>query len=304
MIKNFIYLDEPKLYSYSSQLFEGVTEFVLNEDQIVNEDSETSKQGVTSGRVIADVIRETSSTTSKKFLHDHSFNIFETELLKSGSLINVANDNLTYSEICASNKSFVRIRAQGKFVDIREIQYFLQNLNETTLSLIHLKFTEQIQYLEKLRSENSKSNEFKKIQSQLDKTINQAVANQENFLPEKVTKSLVQVLNLFGDDIIRFQQTLGGTLFSSCLNNEHLRDSLKSIYRKYSRKTAKDFIVLGAISNIGGKHKTKFSVPSENDNPLAHIYSLAENMYDLEQTFGGRAENEIIIEPIAIYTEL
>lgn len=36
MIKNFIYLDEEKLYSLSSQIFEGVTEYVLNRVILLN----------------------------------------------------------------------------------------------------------------------------------------------------------------------------------------------------------------------------------------------------------------------------
>jgi len=38
MIKNFIYLDEEKMYSLSSQLFEGVTEYVLHESSIENDE--------------------------------------------------------------------------------------------------------------------------------------------------------------------------------------------------------------------------------------------------------------------------
>lgn len=43
MIKNFIYLDEEKMYSLSSQLFEGITEYVLNESSSEQSDSEEQK---------------------------------------------------------------------------------------------------------------------------------------------------------------------------------------------------------------------------------------------------------------------
>lgn len=57
MIKNIIYLDEAKMYSMSSQIFEGVTEYVLNEVSSTHEDTEEQKGPVGSGRVLADAER-------------------------------------------------------------------------------------------------------------------------------------------------------------------------------------------------------------------------------------------------------
>lgn len=99
MIKNFIYLDEPKLYSFSSQLFEGVTEYVLNNEYLENSEDDKQKGTIASGRVIANVIREASSSTTKKFLHDHSFNLFEKELISSGKMLDVAEDRPSFIEL-------------------------------------------------------------------------------------------------------------------------------------------------------------------------------------------------------------
>lgn len=78
MIKNFIYLDEQKMYSLSSQIFEGITAFVLNESGNEGKDSESQKGPVGSGRTLANVIKSSSKSTEKNFsmiTHCHFLNV-------------------------------------------------------------------------------------------------------------------------------------------------------------------------------------------------------------------------------------
>jgi len=70
MIKNFVYLDVEKLHSLSSQVFEGVTEYVLNESSTESENSESQKGLVGSGRVLGDILRQSEKTSERKFLND------------------------------------------------------------------------------------------------------------------------------------------------------------------------------------------------------------------------------------------
>lgn len=65
MIKNFIYLDEEKMYSLSSQLFEGVTEYVLNESLSGKVESEEQKGSVGSGRILGDILRNSEKKQRK-----------------------------------------------------------------------------------------------------------------------------------------------------------------------------------------------------------------------------------------------
>ena len=77
MIKNFIYLDEEKMYSLSSQLFEGVTEYILNDSTSSTEGSEEQKGPVGSGKILGDILKNSERSTEKKFLNDYSYFIFE-----------------------------------------------------------------------------------------------------------------------------------------------------------------------------------------------------------------------------------
>jgi hypothetical protein len=66
MIKNIIYLDEQKMYSLSSQIFEGITEYILKENGSEDQNTESQKGPIASGKVLADVIRTNSKATEKK----------------------------------------------------------------------------------------------------------------------------------------------------------------------------------------------------------------------------------------------
>ncbi|MEZ8729078.1 hypothetical protein AB6D70_00725 [Vibrio splendidus] len=304
MIKNFIYLDEQKLYSFSSQLFEGVTEYYLDQ-QVVEESGEDTQKGkLTSGRVIANAIKEASSSTSKKFLHDYAFNLLEAELINSDLLIDVDSNSYTHSDICNSGKSFIRIRAKGKFVDLKEVQELFKNFNEIGDAIAKCQLTENYQELERLKAEKQTSNNVKQLQSEIDKTVRQIKINSELVLPTAVLNSVDTILEQFGDDIVRFKQALGDTEYSTCMSPDHFRDSIKAICRKYSRKTAKEFVVLGTISHSHETQDVEIEKLPDGATMLSHMVALAENMYDLEQIFGSKGDNEIIIEPIAVYTEL
>lgn len=304
MIKNFIYLDEPKLYSFSSQLFEGVTEYVLNQNNLEYKDEDTQKGKVASGRTIANVIKEASSSITKKFLHDHSFNLFEQELVQSNKILDITTDMLSYSDVCNTEKSFIRIRAKGNFVDLHEIKSLFSNFSKISEAIASLTFTEKIQKLEKAKAKKTNLPETKKQQSELDLKLNQYSAELSANMPKRSVNGFETIIENFGDDIIRFQQTVADAVYSTCLSEEHLREPLKNIYRKYSRKTAKEFIVIGFISHGDGTQPITIKDIPDGASMLQHMMGMAENLYDLEQKFGGKANNEIIIEPIAIYTEL
>ncbi|EKD9068581.1 hypothetical protein OS318_003021 [Vibrio vulnificus] len=303
MIKNFIYLDEAKLYSFSSQLFEGVTEYVLNEQQLNEESEKTSKESMTSSKVIADVIRETSKFTEKKFLHDHSYNLFEKELKNQKLLLDLNDSKYTYNDILNSGKSFVRIEAKGTFLDLKGLQEFFKHFNDISEALAILPLTEHLQTLERKKISDPKAPSTKTLQSKLDQLIRERKAELTG-IPKSSLSGFNTVLEHFGDDIIRLKQEYGDTAITSCLNSDFLRDSLTAIYRKYSRSTSKEFVVLGIISQCEPSPSPKLDECGKGANVFSHFENMGQHLYNLETTFNGIKLNEVIIDPIAIYTEL
>ena len=51
-LRSFVYLDNYKMYSISSQLFEGLTEYVVRSESKSQRDEESQKGPIGSGRVI------------------------------------------------------------------------------------------------------------------------------------------------------------------------------------------------------------------------------------------------------------
>ena len=79
-LRQFIYLDEYKIYSLYSQVFEGLTDHVVNysEAEAVEENRQKGPRG--SGRFLMDLTSERTGQQEKRFLHDYTFSLFEKEL--------------------------------------------------------------------------------------------------------------------------------------------------------------------------------------------------------------------------------
>lgn len=69
-IKSFIYLDEDKMYSISSQLFEGMTQYILQEETDGLNDVNSQKGNFLSGRFMADMMFQSRSKSEMRNLHD------------------------------------------------------------------------------------------------------------------------------------------------------------------------------------------------------------------------------------------
>ncbi|EJO9909281.1 MULTISPECIES: hypothetical protein [Vibrio] len=314
MIKNFIYLDEPKLYSFSSQLFEGVTEYVLNEHHVEHTDQHTQKGKLASGKIIADVIRETSSSTTKKFLHDHSFNLFQKRLEEESKLLDI-NSLASTEDILSSisDYSFVKIKAQMLVADSQEVLNIYRNFNRIGENIIISQMQTELTILEQKHLSSNVKDKDSAVSKEFFKNHNIEKQALESNLrqPKLFQESLIELLEFGQNGALQFHQLLHDTLFSSYLDRDHLREPLNSIIKKYSRLTQREFVVLGVIS-----HKCSDD-PFQEKHPLAQVTSsddvgdmkskmraISSSMIGVSKFTYGLEHNEIIIEPVAIYTEL
>src|SRR5262245_31560344 len=112
-IRSFLYLDEYKLYSFSSQLFSGLTEYVVtgSEEQRAKHDE---MKLPTSAKVVADIARETVNRQERRFLHDHAYNLFESELVARDAVTSIV-DGADLPDL--ESPRFVRITGRGRFID-------------------------------------------------------------------------------------------------------------------------------------------------------------------------------------------
>jgi hypothetical protein len=79
---------------------------------------------------------------------------------------------------------------------------------------------------------------------------------------------------------------------------------IKKTEKRYSRQTECSFVMFGIITQYNrdklGDIKELNSTPSIKEA----LMNMVANLTNLEETFIGRLSNEVIIDPIALYTEL
>ncbi|AXX96065.1 DUF6414 family protein [Arcobacter ellisii] len=306
MFKQFLYLDEQKMYSLSSQLFEGITEYILNENES-SESEETKQNGpLASGRIMADVINSTIKSTEKRFLHDHSFILLENELLKGKHILNIDEKTIFENEDF-EKFSFVKVKARAIFNDINKINELFENFNSLGEALTYLNIESEIEKI--LQNKNNLSekeqNQFNQEIKRLRKKENIIKLAETNNLrrDDDFLKNLSLITNYGFSEDFEIQQKVNNFLFTSTLNRENLRESEKSLIKKYSRQSEKEIVILGIITQTL-KENTLEIKNIEGKNLKEGLSNIIEHLANIELSLFGKASNEIIIDPIAVYIEL
>ena len=107
---------------------------------------------------------------------------------------------------------------------------------------------------------------------------------------------------------------VGGHTFSATLQRQYFREPEDLIVKKYSRLSERDFVLVGTITQgpenakAGGspcasQSEGTVQLPDPADLKEAVIV-VSTQLNHLESLFAGKKENEIIIDPIALYREM
>lgn len=311
MIKNYVYLDVEKLNSLSSQVFEGVTEHILSEAFTESQDCESQKGPVGSGRILGDILKQSDKTSVKKILNDYSYTLFENKLLeddmvaKFDSSVHVEN----LKEVILG-KSFAKVSAKATFNDINSINDTLTNFNKIGKAITHVtnhnSISEVKEQLEKAKATTKDRNQRSKLERQLKNMMNINKLAKESGLQQDQAflDDLSLVLSYGYQDQLEIQMELSGFYFSANLKRENLKENENLIIRKYSRKTEMEFVLFGIITQYGRNEPGDLEESEEYDNFKEALMNLVSHLTNVESTFTGRLNNEIIIDPIALYTEL
>ena len=312
MIKNIIYLDEQKMYSLSSQIFEGITEYVLNENTSGREESETQKGPVGSGRILADVIITSGKQTEKKFLHDFSYSIFEKHLIDDKKVLEISGTetSLESIKIDISGYSFIRVKLKAVFNDIEKINELFSNFNTMGEAIAHVTSFEEInkikEEIKELKAGKYDKNELSKLNFELKKltSLTSLAKDQGLYQNQKFLDNLALLTKYGFSDQFEIQQNNGEVLFSSCLKRDCLREKEDLLVRKYSRKTEKEIVIFGLISQDFSESPPEINDNQEFSNMKAGLMNLIEHLTKIENSISGKQENEIVIDPIAAYIEV
>lgn len=314
-IRSFIYLDEYKMYSISSQIFEGITEYLIEHKKTSKEETESQKGPVGSGRIMADIINLETGTQEKKYLHDYSYKVFEDHLTKSGRVADITIENIENIKSLSEEYSFVKIRGNAVFNDISSLLKTLNNFNKIGESLSYVtnfKVIEEARNQLSLASSHKKDRNGKaKQKSEFTSLTDIKKLAKESGLQhdQKFLDTLAYLLEYGFQDQFEIQMPIDSQIFSANLKRQCLREEENLLIRKYSRIAEKEFIIFGMITQNTGKGEVGNKDEGEGEekefkNIKEALMNMVGHLANLESTFTGRLSNEIIIDPIAVYREL
>lgn len=310
MIKNFVYIDEYKMYSLSSQIFEGVTEYLINEDHKAEEDQESQKGPLSSGRVLASIMKNESKVTQGKSLNDYSYTLFEKQLFSMDKVLEIDIDNIEESISKIDDYSFVKIKGKAIFHDVEKIIETLKTFNDFGEAITYVTNSESINKLKAeailLKAGENNKGKRSKIDAELKKITNiKALAKEAGLqLDDEFTKNLSYLLSYGYFDQIDMQIDVNGRLFSAPLDRACLRDDINLLIKKYARHTEKEFVIFGVVTQHNGTNELDLDGEQDNSSIKTALSSMVNHITNLETQYTGRLDNETVIEPIAVYTEL
>jgi hypothetical protein len=285
MIKNFIYLDEYKMYSLSSQIFEGITEYLVSKDYKEEQNNDTQKGTVGSGRLLADIIKDGSQTEEKKYLHDYSYTLFEKYLIDNSKVADINSLNCEDDIVdIAANTSFIKIKGKATFNDIESLMRTLKDFN---------KIGKAFAYMQMINDKSSKYN-----------NLNDYAKHNGLQQDQKLLDNLNVLLEYGFNEQLEVQINHNKKLFSTNIKREYLREKEDLLVKRYSRETEKEFVIFGIVTQCQDKVDKNTDENKVLDNPKEAIMNMVEIISKLESGFTGKLQHEIIIDPIAIYTEL
>ena len=314
-IKSFLYLDEYKMYSISSQIFGGLTEYLVDYQERTNEEEERQSGPFGSGRVMAQILKSESRTEEKKYLHDYSYTLFEHHLREADRVDLVSVDNIDDTISRLKNVAFVEVRAQVVFNDMNMIKDTMESFNEMGEALAYVTNYDALsklrEKLELLRDSSKDRNEKARLRQKIKNLENlEQLATESGMRQDpKLLEKLRFLLDYGFQDQFEVQMVAGDYTFSANLKREYLREDEHLLVRKFSRFPETPFVLFGTIaqspSAIVDDNTDNIGIDDTAPEHLkVAVMGLVEAFSGIENSFSGKLTNEVIIDPIALYREI
>ncbi len=208
---------------------------------------------------------------------------------------------------------FVEVSGEAIFNDMNLIKSTLEKFNQIGEALAYVGNFENVektrQQFEKLIETTKDKNEKARLKHRLKNLENIKNLAKDHGLQQdaKFLEHLAFVLDYGFQDQFIVQIPIGQYTFSSDCKRDDFRENEHLLVRKYSRIAEKEFVLVGTVTQSSGKSVDYEDVNYENSEPKhlkEVIMNIVEALSVVEFQFSGKIENEIIIDPIAIYREI
>lgn len=275
-LRLFLYLDEEKMYSLSSQLFEGITNEIMTGDTSVLGQSDEQKGEYLSGSFMANMMFQQNSMSESRSLNDFAYSLFEKELSRRDLLYSVVSTDTPES---LQGKGFVRVTGKITINDYSTTLNIIDNFNLLGGAIGSLENGGRMVTEDQLKNKGLL----------LDTGFQESV----KVLLNHGYKNKIEIVNCIPES---------RCVYTSMINRQFLKESEEMIVSKYTRFPERSFTIVGLLSQTG---ETLPGRPElENLAMRARMHDINSKISGMEVSFNGRASNECIIDPIAIYTEI
>jgi len=233
--------------------------------------------------------------------------------LEQGRILDLTSSTLTLEELKASitDFSFIKIKAKCTFNDVNKITELFSEFNTIGEALAHMGAFERINELNAeialFNQQSSGKKQKSPLEAELKKLLNFKALAQENSLyqSQKFLDDLSLLTKYGFSDQFEITQSKGEPLFTSCLKRDFLRESEDLLVKKYSRKTEKEVVVLGMISQAFSENEVELGADDEDfSNMKGALLNLVEHLTNIENSISGKQPHEVVIDPIAVYFEV
>jgi hypothetical protein len=296
-LRQFLYLDEYKMYSLAAQMFDGLAEGA--------EDASGSENGA------APVLAELAGQRDDWALQDYAYTVFEREL---GQRARVLEIDAGHAAEKLDDAAFVKVRGKAVITDLAAARETLGRFNEIGEALTYVTNAEAIgqakEVLQKfaaLKDRNKKAVMADQVKKAVDvqKLAREGGLRQDPDFLKHMGELLAHGL---GEHVeMRLSpEAEGGRSFSAVLDRRYLRDEPFALVKKYARYTQASFTVVGLVSQFGSAsgEAQRASLPQVARNIKEGLMIAINALVDVDKAFLGVADTEVVIDPIAVYREV
>lgn len=317
-IKSFIYLDTNKMYSISSQIFKGLTEYILTKSGKSHSESESQKEFL-SGNQLGDIIVETQNHEEKRFLHDFAYNLFEEKLSIDGRILNLNIENFESQLENLEKFNFIKVSGRIVFNDAERLEYTLKNFNDIGYAIGYASLPEDTRNSLIALKESVNNTKDRNDRAKVKNSLNNKLDLTKHFTQQGLQQDkewlnqMAYVLNFGYSGQFEVQLPLytetAHVLFSAILERSMLKESDSMIIKKYSRETEKEFTIFGIPTQVRNSNKGLRLYDEKIDGDTSTsmkqaIMDIVTKLTGVEKIFVGKLPNEYVIDPIAVYIEI
>lgn len=322
-LRDFVYLDADKLYSFYSQVFEGVADEIVD-SHIANLSSRTRQsESPWSKESLSTEVAELSQRVESRVLYDHMYNQLEERL---GKAIDLPAD-LSAANVREklAGTFLVKVHGPAEIDDYDRFEEFTNRFNELGEAIAYARTISDegraaIEQLSQSISDIRDRNEQARVRQQLKHLSDpKALAKELGLQQDDRTLASLRVWNeIFRRNCLEVAVKAGpdvdDIVFRAVVDKRSLRTDSDKLRLLYGGAVLSPWTMVGQITYLPGDGSLadkEFAVPQSSEPPDPNQPSMRDPFRTMflasrvleRMFFESPTRTEVTVQPLAIYRE-